>query len=185
MCGGAFELMDEIIDRRVFKDKQTIGFKQSSSSGLESGTTENLLQYVSADDLLEYGFIPEFVGRLPVVVSLNSLDRQDLIRVLTEPKNAFVKQYQCLFEMDDVELTFTEGALEAAAEQAMKHKTGARGLRTTLEQTLLDVMYELPSMSGIRKCVIDTDAILGKADATLLTESGEAIPMPAREQKSA
>jgi ATP-dependent Clp protease ATP-binding subunit ClpX len=185
MCGGAFELMDEIIDRRVFKDKQTIGFKQSSSSGLESGTSENLLQYVSADDLLEYGFIPEFVGRLPVVVSLNSLDRQDLIRVLTEPKNAFVKQYQCLFEMDDVELTFTEGALEAAAEQAMKHKTGARGLRTTLEQTLLDVMYELPSMSGIRKCVIDTDAILGKADATLLTESGEVIPMPAREQKSA
>ena len=185
MCGGAFEGMDEIVERRVFKDKQTIGFKRGISSKSGPYSSEGVLQHVSPDDLLEYGFIPEFVGRLPVVVSLNSLDKDALIRVLTEPKNAFVKQYQALFQMDKVALDFTEDALATAAEQALKHKTGARGLRTILEQTLLDVMYELPSMNGVTRCVVDADAILRKADVSLLTEADEAIPFPSREQKSA
>ena len=185
MCGGAFEGIDEIIERRVFKDKQTIGFKSSFSTNSGSYVDEDVIQYVNADDLLDYGFIPEFVGRLPVVVSLNRLDKAALIKVLTEPKNAFVKQYQCLFKMDDVELVFTEKALESAAELALAQKTGARGLRSILEQTLLDVMYELPSMSGVNRCVIDADNIKGTAEATLLTEDGERIAIPSREPKSA
>ena len=185
MCGGTFEGMDKIVERRIFKDKQAIGFRQEPSSQLGVDAKEDLLNHISPDDLLEYGFIPEFVGRLPMIVSLNSLDKAALIRVLTEPKNAFVRQYQGLFKMDNVELDFTDGALEAAAGQALKQKTGARGLRTILEQTLLDVMYELPSMSGVSRCSVDTDAILGKAEVELLTESGERLPMPSIEQKSA
>ena len=185
MCGGAFEGIDEIIERRVFKNKQTIGFHRRFGDNRGHTEDRSMLRYVGADDLLEYGFIPEFVGRLPVAVSLNTLDSQDLVRVLTEPKNAFVKQYQRLFEMENVELVFTEAGLEAAAQQALKYKTGARGLRTILEQTLLDVMYELPSMSGIRQCVVDADAILGKSEVSLLTEAGKKVPIPAREQKSA
>ena len=185
MCGGAFEGMDEIIERRVFKNNSSIGFKQGNSDHRGSDPKESMLQYISADDILEYGFIPEFVGRMPVISSLIGLTKEDLVRVLTEPKNAFVRQYQSLFKMDNVDLVFTDGALEAAAEQALKWKSGARGLRSILEQTLLDVMYELPSMTGVSRCVVDVDAILGKADATLLTEGGETIPMPAMQQKSA
>ena len=185
MCGGAFEGMEDIIERRVFKDRQTIGFHRGFSQPFDSRSSENLLRYVTSDDLLEYGFIPEFVGRLPVTVSLNSLDNHALIRVLTEPKNAFVKQYQCLFRMENVELVFSDDALATAAKEALKQKTGARGLRTILEQTLLNVMYELPSMSGVTRCDIGADVILGNADAALLTASGERIPMPKWEQKSA
>jgi ATP-dependent Clp protease ATP-binding subunit ClpX len=186
MCGGAFEGMDEIISRRVFKDKQTIGFKNKVSTKLiDEADESDIFKHVIADDLLDYGFIPEFVGRLPVVVSLSSLDKAALIKVLTEPKNAFVKQYQCLFKMDNVELDFTDAALESAAERALKHKTGARGLRTILEQTLLDVMYELPSMSSVTKCTIDTKGILDTVEITLTMENGETIAMPSLEQKSA
>ncbi|MCH8207064.1 MAG: ATP-dependent Clp protease ATP-binding subunit ClpX, partial [Chloroflexi bacterium] len=185
MCGGAFEGMDQIVERRIFKDKQTIGFGQGVLRDRDSGARDNLLAHVDSDDLLEYGFIPEFVGRFPVVAPLKALDKQDLIRVLTEPKNAFAKQYQCLFEMDSVELVFSDDALDSAAEQALKHKTGARGLRTILEQTLLDVMYELPSMSNVRRCVVEADAILGRTEVILLTETNDIVPMPSREQKSA
>ena len=185
MCGGAFEGMDEIIERRVHKDRHTIGFRSDFSFNMGPASGEDLLQHVSPDDLLEYGFIPEFVGRLPVAVGLKTLDKQDLVRVLTEPKNAFARQYQCLFQMDEVELTFTDDALVAAADQALKQRTGARGLRTILEQTLLDIMYELPSMNGVSRCIVDADAILGKAAVSLLTASGEEIPMPSVEQKSA
>ena len=185
MCGGAFEGIEEIVERRVFKDGHSIGFTHGRSSSIDGRSKEDLLQHISADDLLEYGFIPEFVGRLPVSVSLKSLDKTALVRVLTEPKNAFVKQYQCLFKIDNVELVFTEEALEAAAEEALRFNTGARGLRTILEQTLLDVMYELPSMTEVSRCVVDVDAILGKADVKILSEGGEIIPMPVRNQKSA
>lgn len=186
MCGGAFEGLDRIVERRVFKDQQAIGFKSSIGSGAWSRSgDENILQYVTSDDLLQFGFIPEFIGRLPIVVSLEALDRDALIKVLTEPKNAFVKQYQALFKMDNVELEFTPEALEAAAEQALKYKTGARGLRTILEKTLLDVMYELPTMSGVTRCIVDRDAIVGKSDVRLLTARGEVVPMPARTQKTA
>ena len=185
MCGGAFEGMEEIIERRVHKDRHAIGFRPDFPYKVDSSSGEDLLQHINPDDLLEYGFIPEFVGRLPVAVGLKSLEKQDLIRVLTEPKNAFVRQYQCLFQMDEVELTFTDDALGAAADQALKQRTGARGLRTILEQTLLDIMYELPSMNGVSRCIVDADAILGTADVSLLTSAGDKIPMPAMEQKSA
>ena len=176
MCGGAFEGIDEIIEKRAFKDRQRIGFKPSllNSSGGDRDR-DDIRHHVNPDDLMEYGFIPEFIGRLPVVVSLDTLDKSDLVRVLTEPKNSFVKQYSSLFKMDDVELEFTEDALDAAAEKALTQKTGARGLRSILEYTLLDVMYELPSMKGIARCIVDGGAIKGTSGVRLITSDG--IPM--------
>ena len=185
MCGGAFEGLGEMVEWRVSKDKVTIGFKADSSKSRKPQAHEDALELVSADDLLRYGFIPELVGRLPVVASLKSLDKEALIKVLTEPKNAFIKQYQCLFKMDSVDLAFTDEALEAASDSALKQGTGARGLRSILENTLLDVMYELPSMSGVTRCVVDADAILGKRDVLLSDEQGEAVPMSPLVQKSA
>ncbi|MDP6798510.1 MAG: ATP-dependent Clp protease ATP-binding subunit ClpX [SAR202 cluster bacterium] len=187
MCGGAFEGVNEIIERRAFKNRQSIGFKSGLATSSGDRTADDIRQHVNPDDLMEYGFIPEFVGRLPVVVSLNQLTESDLIRVLTEPRNSFLKQYQALFKMDDVELVFTDDALQAAAEEAMDHKTGARGLRTILEQTLLDVMYELPSMTGVSRCVVGAGAIKGTASVQLLTEDGSQISLPSTspEQKSA
>ena len=185
MCGGAFEAMEDIVERRVFKDRQTIGFNRGGPAGDDPDRTDSLLEHINSDDLLEYGFIPEFVGRFPVVAKLKALDKQDLVRVLTEPKNAFAKQYQCLFDMDDVELVFTDEALEVAADLALEQNTGARGLRTILEQTLLDVMYEMPSMTGVRRCVVTGDAIRGAAEVSLMTETSDIIPMPTRERKSA
>ncbi len=176
MCGGAFEGMEDIINRRVFKSKHSIGFTGSASWNAQ--TEDNVLHYVNSDDLMEYGFIPEFVGRLPVIATLDTLDEPALIKVLSEPKNALVRQYQSLFSMDDVELVFTHEALTAAAQQALKQKTGARGLRTILERTLLDVMYELPSMTDVGRCVVDGDAILGISPVTLSLENGDVVPMP-------
>ena len=184
MCGGAFEGLNDIVEWRVSKDKTRIGFARDRVRGADD-PDQDLLEDLSADDLLNYGFIPELVGRLPVNVSLAKLDREALIKVLTEPRDALVKQYQALFSMDDVELEFSEGALGAAADEALKYGTGARGLRAVLEQTLLDVMYELPSLSNVTRCVVDEDAILGKAEVTLVTDNAEPVPLPAREQKSA
>ncbi len=173
MCGGAFEGLTDMVEWRITKDKATIGFNAwaSRNGATEDGT--ELMELAGADDLRKYGFIPELVGRLPVLVGLQSLTKDSLIKVLTEPKNAFVKQYQCLFQIDNVELEFTDDALEAAAEEALQHGTGARGLRSILESTLLDVMYELPSIKGATRCVVDGDAILGKADVSVVT--GKAI----------
>ena len=185
MCGGAFEGMAEIVERRAFKDQHSIGFRSGHTARSDSQSKEDVLEQISPDDLMEYGFIPEFVGRLPVMVSLNTLDKEALVRVLVEPKNSFAKQYQYLFKMDEVDLVFTDGALDAAAEEALKHKTGARGLRSILEQTLLDVMYELPSMTNVTQCTVDVDSILGRAPVALLTQSGDPIPMPSWAQKSA
>ncbi len=187
MCGGAFEGLADIIERRVNKDTFQLGFQQRGAAEEKQRQREKLFESVSADDLLGYGFIPEFVGRLPVVVSLASLDKDDLVRVLVEPRNALVRQYQSLFRMDDIELEFTPDALEAAAEEALKHNIGARGLRTILERTLLDVMYELPSLSSVNGCVVDEDAILGTAEVQLSSDEGETVPMPAPtiRQKSA
>ena len=120
-----------------------------------------------------------------MTVVLDQLDKDSLVRVLTEPKNAFIKQYQCLFKMENVELIFTKEALEDAADQALERKTGARGLRAILEQTLLDVMYELPSMNGVSRCVVDTNVMLKKAEVSLLTDIGERVPIPSMEQRSA
>ena len=144
------------------------------------------MNQVVADDLLNYGFIPELVGRLPVSVGLAKLDKDALVKVLTEPKDALVKQYKALFGMDEVELEFTEEALSAAAEEALKQGTGARGLRSVLETTLLDVMYELPSLSGVTRCSVDEDAILGTGMVTIVSGNAEPTRLePSAEQKSA
>jgi ATP-dependent Clp protease ATP-binding subunit ClpX len=176
ICGGTFEGLEEIVERRLLKDRTTMGFRKLTQTDADA-TGLNILRQVVAEDLLEYGFIPEFVGRVPVVVSLDSLGKEDLIHVLTEPKNAVVKQYQRLFSMDQVDLSFVGGALEAAAEESLTHKTGARGLRSIIERTLLDVMYELPSLEGVRRCVIDADVVRGDKNPVLLTASGATVDL--------
>jgi ATP-dependent Clp protease ATP-binding subunit ClpX len=130
-----------------------------------------LLPLVTADDLLHFGMIPEFVGRIPVVVGVDPLDRDLLVQILTEPKNSIVKQYQRLFALDNVELVFTPDALTAAAEEAIKYRTGARGLRTIIEGILLDVMYEVPSRRDVRRCVINAETIREKTKPLLLTHT--------------
>jgi len=187
ICGGAFEGLDKIIDRRIGKSRKSMGFKSDfrlEKSGQD--LTDELLKHVTHDDLLHYGLIPEFVGRLPMVVSLTSLGQKELVRILTEPKNALVKQFQRFFGFDGVELTFTDEALSACAEQAIRHRTGARGLRTVLEDTLLDVMYEIPSRGDVKKCVVGSDAISNHHRPTLVTQSGQTIePMDSPEEVSA
>ena len=181
MCGGAFEGIDDFIEKRAFKDRKRIGFKPSLlDSAAADRAKDNIRQHVNPDDLMEYGFIPEFIGRLPVVVSLDTLDKSDLVHVLTEPKNSFIKQYRSLFKMDNVELEFTEDALDAAAEMAFSQKTGARGLRSILESTLLDVMYELPSMKGIVRCIVDGGAIKGTSGVRLITGDGIQMSLTSR-----
>jgi ATP-dependent Clp protease ATP-binding subunit ClpX len=175
VCGGAFQGLDQIIDRRIGKGQRALGFKPSSPTVDAVKTTDELMTHVTHDDLLTYGLIPEFVGRIPVVVSLQSLDRAALVQILTEPKNALVKQFEQFFAIDNVELVFTEDALEAVAEEALRHKTGARGLRTVLEDCLLDVMYEIPSRGDVKKCVVDADAIRGLRRPLLLNRGGQAV----------
>lgn len=175
VCGGSFEGLEQVVDRRISRGKHTIGFK---ASGHEEQDESSVIKNVTADDLLEFGFIPEFVGRLPVVVGLDPLDKDTLIRVLTEPKNALVKQFRHLFGLDDVELVFTPESLEAMAEEALKQKTGARALRTIIENALLDIMYDLPSLTGVRTCVVDTPTIRGETPPQLLDASGQAVEVP-------
>jgi len=184
ICGGAFEGLEDIVAGRRSKEHQSIGFLSTQTAG-ENLTHENRLKHLIPEDLLAYGFIPELVGRLPLVVSLDSLDKDSLVRILTEPRNAVVKQYQRLFSLDYVDLTFSDDALEAAAEDALKRKTGARGLRSIIEQTLLDVMYEIPSMTGVRQCTIDADSILGQKPPLLISDSGAVIDMEAAKEKTA
>ena len=141
---------------------------------------------MTPEDLLEFGFIPEMVGRLPVVTKLESLDKNSLMQVLTEPKNAIIKQYQQLFHIDNIQLEFTEEALEAVAEIALTQNTGARALRYIVEKTLLDVMYELPSMERVTCCIVDRENIEGTNTPTLLSEDRTPIKLPTPEiQKSA
>jgi ATP-dependent Clp protease ATP-binding subunit ClpX len=171
ICGGAFEGLDEIVGRRIGKHAP-IGF----GGGPDAEQEANPLQHLSHDDLLKYGLIPEFVGRLPVSVALDPLSREELKRILVEPKNAVVKQYQKFFALDNVELTFTDEALDATARTAEERKTGARGLRTTIEEVLLDVMYEIPSIEGVRKCVVDENVIVNRSRPLLMTETEKQIP---------
>ncbi len=175
ICGGAFEGLSEIVSKRITTHGSQLGFLGGTRNRTEEDG--NILSHVTPEDLLAFGFIPEMVGRLPVVTSLDHLDKASLIRVLTEPRNAIVKQYQYLFSIDGVELEFTSGALEAAAERALNHYTGARCLRYIVEETLLDVMYELPSLKQVNRCIVDRDAIDGPGTPTLETESGETISL--------
>ncbi|MPZ14786.1 MAG: ATP-dependent Clp protease ATP-binding subunit ClpX [Chloroflexi bacterium] len=171
ICGGAFEGLDGVIGTRV-GGTRSMGF-QSLVRQVEDKSA--LLRQVSSDDLLKYGLIPEFVGRLPVVVTLQPLDRDALMRILVEPKNALVKQYAKFLSLDKVELVFTPDALEAAAERALQYKTGARGLRTLIEEVLLDVMYEIPSRGDVKKCVINADTISQGKPPILLTRTDRVV----------
>ena len=170
ICGGSFEGMEDVIEKRVSWGKRSIGFN-SDKTRLSDAQRGDILKHINTDDLLEYGFIPELVGRLPVMVSLEGLDKDALIQVLTAPKNSLLNQYTYLFSLDNVELEFTTEALDAVAEDALKWKTGARALRTIMEESLLDIMYELPSLSNVTKCVIDADTIRSKGKPQLLTAS--------------
>jgi ATP-dependent Clp protease ATP-binding subunit ClpX len=186
MVGGAFEGMDELLMKRVHKDNYSLGFKQTANhDGGGEGVIDSVRHQLNPDDLMEFGFITEFVGRLPVLVTLDELKKDDLVRILTEPKNAFVEQYKALFRMEEVNLNFSDKALLATAERAIEQKTGARGLRTILESTLMEVMFELPSMSGITHCDVEADAITGDAPVKLSTDSSEIIELATLEKKSA
>ena len=173
ICGGAFDGLEEVVSRRMTSGNSRLGFLAGGRSKEEP--TGSYLNHVMPEDLLSFGFIPEMVGRLPVAVALESLDKEGLVRVLTEPKNAIVKQYQQLFSIDGVELEFTPDALEAAAERALDHPTGARCLRYVIEETLLDVMYDLPSLPEVDRCVVDRAAIEGESHPKLLTDSGQSL----------
>ncbi|MBD0357726.1 MAG: ATP-dependent Clp protease ATP-binding subunit ClpX [Rubrobacter sp.] len=169
ICGGAFGGLEDVIRQRI--GKRSIGFSGDVDARLEEESDE-ILQNVQPEDLLKYGLIPEFVGRLPVISTLRSLSEEDLVRILTEPKNALVRQYRQFFRYDKVDLTFSEEALKAVAEQALERGTGARGLRSILETALLPTMYELPSRSDVAKCVVDADTVRDGVQPTLVTGSG-------------
>ena len=183
ICGGAFLGLDAVIDKRLGTGKRTLGFRAGPPQADALKARDELLTHVAPDDLLEYGLIPEFVGRLPVIVPLQSLDKQALLAILTEPKNALVKQFQRFFALDGVELVFTDDALEAAAEEALHHKMGARSLRTVVEDALLDVMYEIPSHPDIKKCVVDAEAIRGRRPAIVLSGGGQAVQLLGEEAR--
>ena len=174
ICGGAFAGLDRIIDSRL--GRQGIGFRAEIRPS-EERAEGDLLAQVLPEDLLKFGLIPEFVGRLPVIGAVSNLDRAALVRILIEPKNALVKQYRRVFELDSVELVFSDDALDAVAEQALLRGTGARGLRAILEEVLLEVMYDLPSRSDIGKCVIDRSVVLERVAPTLVprTESMQRV----------
>ncbi|MDQ3892602.1 MAG: ATP-dependent Clp protease ATP-binding subunit ClpX [Actinomycetota bacterium] len=169
VCGGAFGGLGEVIRQRI--GKKSIGFRSDVDSRLTE-EADAILRHVQPEDLLKYGLIPEFVGRLPVISTLRSLDEKDLVRILTEPKNALVRQYRQFFRYDKVDLSFTEDALKSVAELALERGTGARGLRSILEATLLPTMYELPSRSDVAKCVVDADTVRDGVQPTLVTGSG-------------
>jgi ATP-dependent Clp protease ATP-binding subunit ClpX len=171
ICGGAFAGLDKVIRDR--SEKCGIGFGAEVRTRGEKRQFSDVLNDLEADDLIQYGLIPEFVGRLPVVATLNELDEDALVTILTEPKNALVKQYSKMIEMEDCELEFRDDALRAIARKAMKRKTGARGLRTILENVLLSTMYELPSQDNVVKVVIDASIIDGDNDPILVYDGGE------------
>ncbi len=165
IVGGAFTGLESIIESRI--GRKGVGFHAQVRSKSEKDPGE-LFAQVMPEDLLKFGMIPEFVGRLPMIAAVHSLDREALIKILTEPKNALVKQYQKFFEFEDVELELTRPALEAIADQALLRGTGARGLRAVLEEVLLNVMYDLPGRTDVAKVVIDADSVLAKASPTLV-----------------
>ena len=165
ICGGAFAGLDKIIESRI--GRRGIGFRAEIQRASEKDEGA-MLKHVLPEDLLKFGLIPEFVGRLPVIGAVSGLDKEALVRILVEPKNALVKQYKKVFELDGVELEFAEDALEAVAEQALLRGTGARVLRAILEEVLLEVMYDLPSRSDIGKCVIDRSVVLDRVNPTLV-----------------
>jgi len=186
VCGGAFEGLEKIVAKRRGQGPAAMGFRSTDGVNPIRNLQEEAyqqLQHLIPDDLMQFGLIPEFVGRLPVCVGLEALNRDSLVRILIEPKNALMKQYQRLLALDKVDLVYDEKALQAAADEALKRKTGARGLRTVIEETLMDVMYMIPSMTDVRKCVITEETVRSKRQPLLLTGNGQPAQMP--EQKTA
>jgi ATP-dependent Clp protease ATP-binding subunit ClpX len=170
ICGGSFAELDKIIERRV--GDRGVGFGAAITSRTERDTGE-WFEQVLPEDLIEYGLIPEFIGRLPVITAIHQLTRDDLTTILTEPKHALTRQFQRFFEFDDIELVFSDDSLEAIADRAIERETGARGLRSILEETLLDVQFELPSRRDVTKCVVTRETILQGRRPTLVTEAAQ------------
>ena len=183
ICGGTFQGLADIVAERLGV-KGALGFAAAHDAKREWNGTE-LLRHITPDDLIRYGMIPEFVGRLPVMTSAEPLTKPQLVAVLTQPRNALVRQYQHLLALDNVELVFTDEALSVAAEEAMKHETGARGLRTIIERTLLDVMYEVPSLPDVCRCVINADTVRGQAPPRLFNRSGHTVAWDSHLEKAA
>jgi ATP-dependent Clp protease ATP-binding subunit ClpX len=167
ICGGSFQGLDEIVERRV--GKKIIGFGAERGPGYRKDLSETL-KLVQPDDLIKYGLIPELVGRLPIVAALHDLDEHALMDIMIKPKNALVKQYRKLFDMEDVELEFAPGALQAIAKLAMQRKTGARGLRAIIEETMLHIMYDIPSHPNVRRIVITEDTVVNRAEPQLFMD---------------
>jgi ATP-dependent Clp protease ATP-binding subunit ClpX len=167
ICGGAFNDLDGIIARRTGMNAMGFGAEIRNKG---DKTADQLLRDVRPEDLLKYGLIPEFIGRLPVVSTLDELSQENLIRILVEPRDAIIKQYQKMFELEGVKLKFTEGALQAVAKLSLERKSGARGLRAILENTMLDIMYELPSSRDVKECVISEEVVLNNEKPILLFE---------------
>jgi len=167
ICGGTFNGLEKIIQRR--QGSKVMGFG-AKISGREDKRIGEILPLVQPEDLIKYGLIPEFLGRLPVMATLDELSEETLIRILTEPKNALVRQFKMLFDFEGVNLRFTDSALKAIAREAVKRKSGARGLRSIIENCMLDIMYEIPSISNVKECVISEDVVLNKEDPILLYE---------------
>lgn len=171
ICGGAFAGLDKVILQR--SDKSGIGFSAEITSQQDKKTLSETIHNVEPEDLIKYGLIPEFIGRLPIVATLEELDEAALVSILTEPKNALTKQYKKLFEMENVEIEFRDEALKQVASRAMERKTGARGLRSILENVLLDIMYDLPSMTDVTKVVIDESVVKGESEPLLIFENSD------------
>lgn len=165
ICAGAFDGLEKIVEARL--DRKSIGFNAEIGKKVDMGLGE-LFKDVTAQDLVKFGLIPEFVGRVPITISLEGLDEESLLRILTEPKNALVKQYQKLFEMDEVELIFEEDAVKTIASLAMERKTGARGLRSIIEHVMMDVMFTIPSDDTIASCIITKEAVLGEGEPEIV-----------------
>ena len=182
ICGGAFAGLEKIIESRI--GRKGVGFGADLRRIADKDVGE-ILAKVLPEDLLKFGLIPEFIGRLPVISSVHSLDKQALVRILVEPKNALVKQYRKFFEFDGVELEFSDDALEAVADQAILRGTGARGLRAILEEVLLDVQYDLPSRDDIRRCVITADVVSSGVNPTLVPRDRETGTERTRRERSA
>ncbi len=176
ICGGAFEGLDKVVSKRTGAGVRAMGFTTDGRTDVEIEAEKALiLRDATHDDLLTYGLIPEFVGRLPVVSTLDPLDMDMMVQILTRPKNAVAKQFERLFALDGIELTFSDEALTAIAERAMEQRTGARGLRTVVEDLLLDVMYEAPSRPEIKKCVVSGEHVINRRSPLLISESGQAV----------
>lgn len=165
ICGGAFEGIEKIIQTRIGQSSMGFGADIQSKKNLDVGA---LLKEITPEDLLKFGLIPEFIGRVPIIAKLEQLDRDSLVRILTEPKNALIKQYQTLFDMDNVELSFDKDAVEAIADKALERKTGARGLRSVIEEAMTDVMFEIPSDHTIERCIVHKDCITDNASPEII-----------------